>query len=193
LNAGLAPGSWVSIGQIPTHHHLNKNDEVLIQIFDDKGYLPELSFNHLINSTENGAPSVWPKQIAKYINKHFTLLQAGRYISSDNIQPCFSKNDIYALKSSNITQTRILIKFGVKRMNNESTSLVEPCAYDYIFPKNRNDYRAGDKVLNPKTNQIYLCKPWPYTEFCRLGTHMNEQYEPGIGKNWTLAWTQYSE
>lgn len=83
--AGLAPGNRVSIGQIPTHRHLNKNDQVFIQIFDEKGYLPELSFNHLINSTENGAPSVWPKQIAKYINKHFTLLQAGRYIRSDNI------------------------------------------------------------------------------------------------------------
>lgn len=189
----LTPGSWISVGKLPTNQSLSKNDEVLIQIFDDKGYLPELSFNHLINSSENGAASVWPKQIAKYINKHFTLLQAGRYFSSNNIQPCFSQNDIYALKSSNITQTRTLIKFGVKRTLNDSALLVEPSSYDYIFPTNRNDYRAGDKVLNPKTNQIYLCKPWPYTEFCRLGTHMNEQYEPGIGKNWTLAWTQYSE
>ncbi|MBU2971174.1 chitin-binding protein [Pseudoalteromonas sp. C2R02] len=188
--AGLSPGNWVNIGQIPTHHHLNKNDEVLIQIFDGKGYLPELSFNHLINSTENGAPSVWPKQIAKYINKHFTLLQAGRYIHSDNIQPCVSKNNIYALSSSNITQTRVLIKFAVKRIKDEDSSVAITPSYDYVFPKHRNDYRAGDKVLNPKTNKIYQCKPWPYTEFCRLGTHMNEQYEPGIGKNWSLAWSQ---
>ena len=83
--AGLTPGNPVSIGQIPTHRHLNKNDQVFIQIFDEKCYLPELSFNHLINSNENGASSVLPKQIAKYINKHFTLLQAGRYIRSDNI------------------------------------------------------------------------------------------------------------
>jgi len=193
LISGLAPGDWISIGLIPTNQTLHKNDEVLIQIFDEKGYLPELSFNHLINSIENGAPSVWPKQIAKYINKHFTLLQAGRYISPSNIQPCFSKNNIYALGSSNITQTRVLIKYGLKRSKEEITA--QPCSalYDYVFPKNRNDYRAGDKVLNPKTNKIYLCKPWPYTEFCRLGTHMNEQYEPGIGKNWSLAWFECKE
>ena len=60
--------------------------------------------------------------------------------------------------------------------------------YDYVFPQYRSDYRAGDRVYHSKTDAVYMCRPWPYTEFCRLGEHMDEQYEPGLGKNWPLAW-----
>ena len=89
LTALLPSGGWLKIGAIPVGLHLNRNDEVLIQFFDNKGYLPELSFNHLITSTEDRAPSVRPKKVAIYINKHFNLLKAGQHIYHDNIQASY--------------------------------------------------------------------------------------------------------
>jgi chitin-binding protein len=56
--------------------------------------------------------------------------------------------------------------------------------YDYIYPDSISSYTAGTRVLGTDGN-IYECKPWPYTGWCRgSGTY----YAPGTGLAWDQAW-----
>lgn len=59
--------------------------------------------------------------------------------------------------------------------------------YDYVYPQGIANYTAGTKVLQPATNDIFECKPFPYSGWCSINSH---HYVPGVGPNWQDAWTQ---
>ncbi len=188
--AGLAPGEWRAIGTLFDSTLLNKGDEITVSFFDEKGALPELACHYEIFSDESGAEKIWPKLVAEYINKHYILIKAGCFFEACDITPGYGENTLYALKSSGLILAEVDIYRKQKEITDQHKHEIKRPAYDYVFPKNRTDYRAGDRVLHPDSGKIYQCKPWPYTEYCRLGDHMNKQYEPGIGENWSLAWCE---
>jgi len=60
--------------------------------------------------------------------------------------------------------------------------------YDFVFPEGIDQYTAGTKVLQPKTNQVFECKPFPYSGWCKIFSASATHYEPGVGSNWQDAW-----
>lgn len=60
--------------------------------------------------------------------------------------------------------------------------------YDFVFPEHMNEYTAGTKVLQPKDNNIYECRPFPNSGFCIQWSPSANQYEPGVGFAWKEAW-----
>lgn len=65
--------------------------------------------------------------------------------------------------------------------------------YDYVFPENLQEYVAGTKILQPKDNNIYECKPFPNSGFCIQWSPSANQYEPGVGFAWQEAWSLVTE
>lgn len=61
--------------------------------------------------------------------------------------------------------------------------------YDYIFPQSLTSYVAGTTVLQPKNSQIYQCRDYPNSGYCIQWSAGSNQYEPGIGSAWPMAWT----
>lgn len=59
--------------------------------------------------------------------------------------------------------------------------------YDQVFPQNLETYEAGTRVLH--NNQIYQCKPFPASGYCKQWTPQATQFEPGVGSHWEMAWT----
>lgn len=62
--------------------------------------------------------------------------------------------------------------------------------YDFVFPEGRAEYTAGTKVLQPKTDEVFECKPFPYSGYCQQWTPTANAYEPGVGASWTEAWNK---
>ncbi|MBZ9782282.1 N-acetylglucosamine-binding protein GbpA [Pseudomonas sp. REP124] len=60
--------------------------------------------------------------------------------------------------------------------------------YDFVFPEGLNDYKAGTKVLQPKTNEVFECKPFPESGYCKQYTPTAAGFEPGVGAHWHMAW-----
>jgi N-acetylglucosamine-binding protein A len=65
-----------------------------------------------------------------------------------------------------------------------------PAGAQYVFPNGLALYKAGTLVWQPKTNQLYECKPWPYSGYCVQWSPGSPQFEPGLGPNWRDAWLQ---
>jgi N-acetylglucosamine-binding protein A len=65
-----------------------------------------------------------------------------------------------------------------------------PTGTQYVFPNGLASYKAGTLVLQPKTNRIYECKPWPYAGYCAQWNAGATQFEPGVGSNWRDAWLE---
>ncbi|WP_312953289.1 N-acetylglucosamine-binding protein GbpA [Superficieibacter sp.] len=61
--------------------------------------------------------------------------------------------------------------------------------YNYEFPKNLASYKAGTRVLQPKDGKVYQCKPFPFSGYCVQWSPSANQYEPGVGFAWKMAWT----
>jgi predicted carbohydrate-binding protein with CBM5 and CBM33 domain len=61
--------------------------------------------------------------------------------------------------------------------------------YDFVFPEGLSSYVAGTRVLQPKDNKVYQCRPAPYSNWCKQWTSTNFGYEPGYGFAWQQAWT----
>ncbi|MGL5603092.1 MAG: N-acetylglucosamine-binding protein GbpA [Silvania sp.] len=61
--------------------------------------------------------------------------------------------------------------------------------YDYTFPQNIASYKAGTVVLQPKDGKTYQCKQAPYSGYCVQYATTANQYEPGVGSHWSMAWT----
>ncbi|PKH22436.1 N-acetylglucosamine-binding protein GbpA [Enterobacterales bacterium CwR94] len=61
--------------------------------------------------------------------------------------------------------------------------------YDFVYPEGIAQYVEGTKVLQPQNNEVYECKPFPASGWCKINAH---HYVPGIGSNWQDAWTQIS-
>lgn len=60
--------------------------------------------------------------------------------------------------------------------------------YDYVFPEGLDQYKAGTRVLQPKDEKIYVCKPGDVAGWCPIWTPSTTQFEPGVGSNWGDAW-----
>ena len=61
--------------------------------------------------------------------------------------------------------------------------------YDYTFPQNIASYKAGTVVLQPKNGKTYQCKKAPYNGYCVQYAAGANQFEPGVGSHWQMAWT----
>ena len=61
--------------------------------------------------------------------------------------------------------------------------------YDYSFPQNLSSYKAGTVVLQPKNGKTYKCKQAPYSGYCVQYSAGSNQFEPGVGSHWQMAWT----
>ncbi|MEM5552192.1 N-acetylglucosamine-binding protein GbpA [Pseudoalteromonas sp. NEC-BIFX-2020_002] len=61
---------------------------------------------------------------------------------------------------------------------------------DFIFPENLSSYKANTIVLQPKNGKVYQCKPWPYNGYCVQWSEGSNQYEPGVGLYWNMAWIE---
>ncbi|MGR5133346.1 N-acetylglucosamine-binding protein GbpA [Vibrio alfacsensis] len=59
--------------------------------------------------------------------------------------------------------------------------------YDFIFPEGLSNYTAGTKVL-ASNGQVYQCKPFPYSGYCKQWTETATQYQPATGSHWEMAW-----
>ena len=60
--------------------------------------------------------------------------------------------------------------------------------YDYVFPDGLSSYVAGTTVLQPKDGNVYECRAWPNNGYCVQWNEGSNQYEPGVGRNWEMAW-----
>lgn len=60
--------------------------------------------------------------------------------------------------------------------------------YDFVFPQGLSDYKAGTKVLQPKTNEVFECKPFPESGYCKQYSPTANGFEPGVGAHWHMAW-----
>ena len=62
--------------------------------------------------------------------------------------------------------------------------------YDFVFPEGLSEYTAGTKVLQPKTNEVFECKPFPASGYCKQYSPSANGFEPGtgIGPHWHMAW-----
>jgi chitin-binding protein len=62
--------------------------------------------------------------------------------------------------------------------------------YDFVFPEGISDYTAGTKVLQPKTNEVFECKPFPESGYCKQYTPTANGFEPGVGAHSHMAWNK---
>ncbi|MHC8364818.1 N-acetylglucosamine-binding protein GbpA [Pseudomonas sp. ZT5P21] len=60
--------------------------------------------------------------------------------------------------------------------------------HDFVFPEGLSEYTAGTKVLQPKTNEVFECKPFPASGYCKQYTPTAHGFEPGVGEHWHMAW-----
>ncbi|MFW9269519.1 N-acetylglucosamine-binding protein GbpA [Pseudomonas sp. NR3] len=60
--------------------------------------------------------------------------------------------------------------------------------YDFVFPDGIADYTAGTKVLQPKTDEVFQCKPFPASGYCKQYSPTSNGFEPGVGASWQNAW-----
>ncbi|MNG21919.1 GlcNAc-binding protein A precursor [compost metagenome] len=60
--------------------------------------------------------------------------------------------------------------------------------YDFVFPEGITDYTAGTKVLQPKTDEVFECKPFPASGYCKQYSPSANGFEPGVGAAWQSAW-----
>ena len=79
------------------------------------------------------------------------------------------------------------------RQDTQATQLTGDGAgadYDFVFPEGISDYTAGTKVLQPKTNEVFECKPFPESGYCKQYSPTANGYEPGVGAHWHMAWNK---
>ena len=64
--------------------------------------------------------------------------------------------------------------------------------YDFVFPEGLSEYTAGTKVLQPKTNEVSECKPFPESGYCKQYSPSANGFEPGtgVGAHWHMAWNK---
>jgi predicted carbohydrate-binding protein with CBM5 and CBM33 domain len=77
------------------------------------------------------------------------------------------------------------------RQDTQNTNLTGEGAgtdYDFVFPEGISGYTAGTKVLQPKTNEVFECKPFPESGYCKQYSPSANGFEPGVGAHWHMAW-----
>lgn len=186
IHSSLTCGEWLTIGclGLEQYSQLFVGDTVSVSFYDEHGELTRLAFDYKILSPEQGEPHAWSLLLVEHINMHIPLVCAGR-MTDDGLVVAYRHNKIFALESSGICSAVVHFhraKENKKLVANNNTE------YDAIYPQNGDIYRAGIKVLQPKTGHIYQCKAWPFSEFCKVGDEQSAMFEPGIGESWTMAW-----
>lgn len=58
--------------------------------------------------------------------------------------------------------------------------------YDAVYPEGIETYAEGTTVLQPEDGNVYECKPFPASGWCKQNGH---HYKPGTGSDWQDAWT----
>lgn len=58
---------------------------------------------------------------------------------------------------------------------------------DFNFPQNSKLYVEGTKVVHE--DRLYECKAFPFSGYCSQWSPSANQYEPGVGTAWDMAWT----
>ena len=79
------------------------------------------------------------------------------------------------------------------RQDTQATQLTGDGAgadYDFVFPEGISDYTAGTKVLQPKTNEVFECKPFPESGYCKQYSPTATGFEPGVGAHSHMAWNK---
>ena len=77
------------------------------------------------------------------------------------------------------------------RQDTQATQLTGEGAgvdHDFVFPEGISEYTAGTKVLQPKTNEVFECKPFPESGYCKQYSPTANGFEPGVGAHWHMAW-----
>lgn len=62
--------------------------------------------------------------------------------------------------------------------------------YYFVFPEGLASYEAGTRVLHSKTGEVYECKPFPASGYCKQYLPTANGFEPGVGHHWQTAWDQ---
>ncbi|HGM5551661.1 MULTISPECIES: N-acetylglucosamine-binding protein GbpA [Pseudomonas] len=62
--------------------------------------------------------------------------------------------------------------------------------YDFLFPEGLSEYTAGTKVLQAKTDEVFECKPFPASGYCKQYTPEANAFEPGVGEHSDVAWNK---
>jgi chitin-binding protein len=62
--------------------------------------------------------------------------------------------------------------------------------YHFVFPAGLESYEAGTRVLQPKNGEVYECKPFPASGYCKQYNSNANGFEPGVGHHWQTAWDQ---
>ncbi|MEZ1317257.1 N-acetylglucosamine-binding protein GbpA [Pseudomonas fluorescens] len=62
--------------------------------------------------------------------------------------------------------------------------------HDFVFPDGLGEYTAGTKVLQPKTNEVFQCKPFPESGYCKQYSPSANGFEPGVGAHWHMSWNK---
>ncbi|OPA98009.1 N-acetylglucosamine-binding protein GbpA [Pseudomonas fluorescens] len=62
--------------------------------------------------------------------------------------------------------------------------------YHFVFPEGLASYEAGTRVLHSKTGEVYECKPFPASGYCKQYLPTANGFEPGVGHHWQTAWDQ---
>jgi hypothetical protein len=184
MHASLVCGEWTPIGCLNQNVQLSIGDSVHVTFYDMQGELVDLSFSYKVTALDQGEPSVWPRLIAEYINVHIPLVSAGR-MTDDGIIVAYRDNQVFTLESSGITTAKVEFSCSHKAQSLVVSNTLE---YDYIYPAGGASYNAGDKVLHPHSGHIFQCKPWPFSELCRVTNEQSAMFEPGVGKSWSMAW-----
>lgn len=60
--------------------------------------------------------------------------------------------------------------------------------HDFVFPQGIDQYTAGTKVLQAKTNEVFECKPFPASGYCKQYSPTAAGFEPGVGEHSHMAW-----
>lgn len=59
-----------------------------------------------------------------------------------------------------------------------------------VFPAGISDYKAGMRVIQQKNQKVYECLPFPNSGYCKQWSQSANQFEPGVGSHWQMAWKQ---
>jgi Uncharacterized protein conserved in bacteria len=112
---------------------------------------------------------------SKTLNVAIKNVQAGQY--SLVVVGKNSNGDVLQKTQSIVTET-------------EATTDPVNGKYDAVFPDKLTTYKAGTRVLQPKTGKVYECKPFPYSGYCVQWKASATGFEPGVGDAWQQAWSQ---
>ncbi|MGY2186089.1 GlcNAc-binding protein A precursor [compost metagenome] len=79
------------------------------------------------------------------------------------------------------------------RQDTQTTQLTGEGAgadYEFVFPEGISGYIAGTRVLQPKINKVFECKPFPESGYCKQYSPTANGFEPGVGAHSHMAWNE---